>query len=355
MSSLLPVPRGVQHTCHYDVVNGCVVHMLSYGSFASRIVQSKTMAPGEFEKVWHETLSLLFETARPIRSILAPRFSILSHKYGEFYLRDHRQGIDHALPPCDEAFYINQQCHTSITQGEFDGEYRRTHSQVRSAAPPAASPGAGGTPPLSFAQFARTHGAFSACAEPARKAARVEHCAPKCGEIVGHRAWFWDGQRNSLTSVGHWPLQWVPQEPMRDITLGDDEGPLLEDVSKKVQVDNKRGIWSFKNPNGPIHEYLLASGSGKYAAGTAVDNKLMLVLGTCWQWGTVIEHDNGYRSQFGAVRSLDAAYWIEATGIMPRHLDPLGIISQMEGIWHPFKNDEFLQPIRQQYGVADAS
>ncbi len=98
----------------------------------------------------------------------------------------------------------------------------------------------------------------------------------------------------------------------------------------RISEKNSYGVWSFKTPGGPIQEFLAHYASGCYAIEIArsATKPLCLVLGSCDIWGTVIECTEGYRSQFGAVRSLDRIFrlgqlsqgtgWIESD---PRRLD----------------------------------
>lgn len=345
VSSIPAIPHGVKHSCRYSAADDSVVHVLELNNHCVMLQQFKWMTQHDFEREWHRALEqlkaalnlpLTVVSRGLIRSMLGPRYMVLPHKTDEFYLRDNYSNVDYALPFRDEAHYIEQQTTLRMTQGAFDGEYRQASPQVRSAPPqapaPAHPPGAYSTcSPRTFG--AAVAAAVAAPAEPsAREAPRVERCEPKIGELVAHRAWFFDKERRRLTSVGYWPLEWHPEEPMADCTLLEKNPSWVEDDRGCISETNKCGVWSFKSPNGPIHEYLLDSGSGKYALRSASDYDLALILGTCWIWGTVVEHEHGYRSQFGAIRSLDHHY------------------HQASGIWFPTGGAEgFLDELRTFY------
>lgn len=98
---------------------------------------------------------------------------------------------------------------------------------------------------------------------------------PRIGELIGHRAWRVVNGR--LYSTAH-SCAWDPIVPMMDSLLR----------GREISDHNNSGVWAFKDP------FTMA----KQFWGTAV-------FGTIWMWGTVIEHQQGYRSQYAAVRSLD--------------------------------------------------
>jgi hypothetical protein len=106
--------------------------------------------------------------------------------------------------------------------------------------------------------------------------------APTVGELIGHRAWKVEGG-NLLRSYSAGSA-WFPGQPMQD------------KIGKGLEIDdhNTAGIWAFKDPYELAHEfYGEIQGSG--------------VFGTVWLWGTVIEHERGYRAQYATIRSLDRA------------------------------------------------
>jgi hypothetical protein len=106
--------------------------------------------------------------------------------------------------------------------------------------------------------------------------------APIVGELIGHRIWKVEGG-NLLRSYSSGSA-WFPGQPMHD------------KISKGQEIDdhNQSGVWAFKNPYDLAGEFL-----GEIRNGA--------VVGTCWLWGTVIEHERGYRAQFASIRSLEHA------------------------------------------------
>jgi hypothetical protein len=103
---------------------------------------------------------------------------------------------------------------------------------------------------------------------------------------------------------------WLPGKIVSDISYTTDglcEGPIGD--------DNQRGVWAFKTRqllHDDFHNYHLGRG---------------LVYGTCYMWGTIIEHELGYRSQYARVLALDT----KADGMRPDRwtydytADPCGI------------------------------
>ena len=114
-------------------------------------------------------------------------------------------------------------------------------------------------------------------------AAPLPRARPIVGELIGHRAWKVEGG-NLLRSYSA-GTAWFPSQPMH-LTVG----------NKGIEIDdhNTAGVWAFKDPYELAHQfYGEIEGSG--------------VFGTVWLWGTVIEHERGYRGQYAAIRSLDRA------------------------------------------------
>lgn len=106
--------------------------------------------------------------------------------------------------------------------------------------------------------------------------------APKAGELIGHRAWTLKA-KNLLGSYSA-NVVWFPGQPMDDRTGSENVG---------IDDHNTAGVWAFKNP---------------YALGREFWNAAQAhVFGTVWMWGTIIEHEHGYRAQYAAIRSLDYA------------------------------------------------
>jgi hypothetical protein len=106
--------------------------------------------------------------------------------------------------------------------------------------------------------------------------------SPTLGELIGHRAWKVEGG-NLLRSFSAGSA-WFPGQPMQD------------KVGKNQEIDdhNSSGVWAFKDPYDLAHQFWSEIDSGG-------------VFGTVWMWGTVIEHERGYRAQYAAIRSLDRA------------------------------------------------
>lgn len=213
-------------------------------------------------------------------------------------------------------------------QEQTHGRHRRTSPQVRSPAPQARA--VSHAPGATCASFNPRTGALTISPSPRtqlapRDRSRLERGEPKVGEIIAHRAWFLDAPTcQQLYSVGMYPIQWLPGVVMEDKAYGDMVG---------VAEWNGQGIWSFKEPTGPVDEYLLASGSGyTYAPTTSQEHGLALVLGTCYIWGTVLEYTKGYRSQFGAVRSLDRAYLFSGLHWRRTELFPLDSVRSRYGV-----------------------
>lgn len=108
---------------------------------------------------------------------------------------------------------------------------------------------------------------------------KLPRTAPTVGEIIGHRMWSVKGG-NLLTSFSA-ESAWFPGEPMKDATKS----------AREIDDHNQVGVWAFKNPYDLGHQF----------------NGTQGIFGTVWLWGTVIEHEKGYRAQFAAIRSLDHA------------------------------------------------
>jgi len=109
---------------------------------------------------------------------------------------------------------------------------------------------------------------------------RLKHEGIRAGEIVAYRAWrvivprwFRDGE-DRLHSVLMKHYVWHPDEPASD----------------DVQT---HGIYSLRNVIRSDEEYF-------YSVGNA-----LLLFGKVKLWGEVVEHEWGYRSQFGRIVSLD--------------------------------------------------
>lgn len=109
------------------------------------------------------------------------------------------------------------------------------------------------------------------------------------GEFIGHRIWevrHVDGKMGLKSFVMECP--WQPDTPMRDTTYA---GGCIEER-------NMIGIWGFKD-----RENLLL-----YLKRWLYLNQ-PIIIGTAWLWGTVIEHELGYRAQYAAIRSLEEIHY----------------------------------------------
>jgi hypothetical protein len=108
----------------------------------------------------------------------------------------------------------------------------------------------------------------------------LPRAAPIVGELIGHRLWRIEGG-NLLRSYSAGSAWW-PGRPMEARTEG----------GKAVEDHNSVGIWAFKEPYSLTREFFNTW-------------QERVVFGTCWLWGTIVEHERGYRAQYGSVRSLD--------------------------------------------------
>jgi hypothetical protein len=111
-------------------------------------------------------------------------------------------------------------------------------------------------------------------------AARLKHEGIRAGEIIAYRAWrviasglFRNGD-DRLHSVFMRDYVWHPDQPASgDVTT--------------------HGVYSFRHVIRFRDDYGYGSGEGP------------LLFGKIKIWGEVVEHDAGYRSQFGKIVSLD--------------------------------------------------
>jgi hypothetical protein len=108
----------------------------------------------------------------------------------------------------------------------------------------------------------------------------LKHDGVRVGEIIAYRAWrvihpwwFRSGD-DRLRSVLITDYIWHPNEP----ACGD------------VRT---HGIYSFRDAIRSKGEYLFYSGTGP------------LLFGKIKIWGEIVEHEKGYRSEFGKIISLD--------------------------------------------------
>ena len=112
-------------------------------------------------------------------------------------------------------------------------------------------------------------------------AARLRHEGIRAGEIIAYRAWrvinpnwFRNGD-NRLHSIFMQDYVWYPDQP----------------ASGDVQT---HGIYSFRD---------VIRSNDQYGYTSVTDGPLL--FGKVKIWGEVVEHQAGYRSQFGKIASLD--------------------------------------------------
>ena len=114
-------------------------------------------------------------------------------------------------------------------------------------------------------------------------AARLKHEGIRAGEIIAYRAW------RVLINPGGWFRRSSDDRLhsvyMRDYVWHPDE-PASGDVTT-------HGIYSFRDVIRSKEEYYYSVGSAS------------LLFGRVKIWGEVVEHEAGYRSQFGKIVSLD--------------------------------------------------
>lgn len=100
----------------------------------------------------------------------------------------------------------------------------------------------------------------------------LEDAGISAGEIIGHRVWRVKGGLLMSMAVNK---VWAPGEPMQGEVKGGD------------------GVHAFKSKSETLSQYYPYYGEQPTA------------LGTVALWGEVIEHEKGYRAEFGKVLSLD--------------------------------------------------
>lgn len=180
--------------------------------------------------------------------------------------------------------------------GDYYGRHRRT------ATPPhgGAYQAPGGAYPGAFIPYSPyVTWAVIGPSEPPRP---VEDAGIRAGEITGLRAWRVKGGR--LFSVYMESFEWLPGEPAKGMIDG--EGGVhafKEHAAVTMYLHYKRMedmmASNFAHPSQwmshwdhPLPEPLQNEG---------------FVTGTVDLWGNVIEHERGYRAEFGQIATLDAA------------------------------------------------
>lgn len=109
-------------------------------------------------------------------------------------------------------------------------------------------------------------------AEPAEP---LEDAGISVGEIIAIRVWRYIPASGLLQSMAV-DCIWAPAEPMQ----GDPESWY------------GNGVHAFKSQTEALSQYRAGGGGA-------------MVVGTAMLWGTVIEHEKGYRAEFGKVNTLD--------------------------------------------------
>jgi hypothetical protein len=110
-------------------------------------------------------------------------------------------------------------------------------------------------------------------------AKKLKHEGIRTGEITAYRAW-----RVMLPSVFSSGDDFLHSVQMRDYIWLPDE-PASGDVKR-------HGVYSFRHTIRSIEEY-------------GYNTRGVLLFGKAKIWGEIVEHEMGYRSQFGKVISLD--------------------------------------------------
>jgi hypothetical protein len=164
------------------------------------------------------------------------------------------------------------------------GKYRKSSAQAHGGANQAPGPGAGpgGLATLSPGpNFAFSAVAGTAATSVGTTTPTIQDAGIRAGEIVGYRCWvYWEGL---LYSMHRSDFVWRPGEIV--------EG----DVTKE-----KEGVHAFKDR--------LATGSYGYVQ----DNTRVIVSGTVYLWGEVIEHERGWRASKAAIASIDDSPYYDA-------------------------------------------
>lgn len=110
----------------------------------------------------------------------------------------------------------------------------------------------------------------------------LEDAGISTGEIIGYRAWRVHENTGLLQSMAV-DTVWAPGEPME----GDPDS----------YSGNSCGVHAFKSASQVFTEYLARLWTTDPIA-----------VGTVALWGSVIEHEFGYRAEFGRVNSIDNIY-----------------------------------------------
>jgi len=144
----------------------------------------------------------------------------------------------------------------------------------------------------------------------------VPSCAPETGEIIGYRAWrvWWERPDKPFLGALHRTVYWMPGEPMQGSLHADDNG----------------GVFAYKL-SGLVMGHLAETRAGQKGQ--------IYALGTVKMWGTVYEHEYGYRAEFAKVVGIDDVLSDAKRSRWPRKKD-----------WRP-SSAFILAALRQRYGV----
>jgi hypothetical protein len=114
-----------------------------------------------------------------------------------------------------------------------------------------------------------------------RLAAKLKHEGIRAGEIIAYRAWRVMAPR------------WLGDDWLRSVYMRDYVWLTDEPASGEVKT---HGIYSFRDA---------IRSEAEYSYGYGADGDRLLLFGKVKIWGEVVEHEAGYRSQFGKIVSLD--------------------------------------------------
>ena len=116
-------------------------------------------------------------------------------------------------------------------------------------------------------------------------AARLKHEGIRAGEIIAYRAW------RVLINPGGW-FRRSSDDRLHSVYMRDYVWHPDQPASGDVRT---HGIYSFRNAIRSAEEY---------GYGYSVAKEGPLLFGKVKIWGEVVEHQVGYRSQFGKIMSL---------------------------------------------------
>lgn len=182
----------------------------------------------------------------------------------------------------------NQACYTQSGGAIYHGQYWGPFAQASSytSGLPYLGPFAqqvANQAQLAYAQLAQQQpqyaSLFATVAGPCRTEP-LEDAGISAGEIIGHRAW--RVNKGLLRSMAVNKV-WAPGEPMEgDPQAGPDCGGY-----------GIAGVHAFKTRSEVLTAY------------DETNPLIPIAFGTVALWGTVVEHELGYRAQFGRVNSID--------------------------------------------------